>query len=128
MSTKIHAVVDALGNPLRILLTGGNVHDISPAPDLISGLSAEFVLADKAYDAQTFIDVACSQGSQIVIPPRANRREQRDYDHHIYKERHLVECFFAKLKSYRRIATRYEKLSQTFRAAVMIAACLVWLQ
>jgi transposase len=86
------------------------------------------ILADKAYDAQTFIDVACSQGSHIVILPRANRREQRDYDHHIYKERHLLECFFAKLKNYRRIATRYEKLSQTFRAAVMIAACLVWLQ
>ena len=128
MSTKIHAVVDALGNPLRILLTGGNVHDIAPAPSLISGLSAEFVLADKAYDAQRFIDVAYSQGSHIVIPSRANRREQRDYDHHIYKERHLVECFFAKLKNYRRIATRYEKLSQSFRAAVMIAACLIWLQ
>jgi len=128
LTTKIHAVVDALGNPLRILLTGGNVHDISPAPDLISGLSADFVLADKAYDAQAFINLACSQGSHIVIPPKANRREQRDYDHHIYKERHLGECFFAKIKKYRRISTRYEKLSQTFRAAVLIAACLIWLQ
>ena len=128
MTTKIHAVVDALGNPLRILLTGGNVHDISPAPGLITGLSANFILADKAYDAQTFIDLACSQGSHIVIPPKSNRREQRDYDRHIYKERHLVECFFAKLKSYRRISTRYEKLSRTFKAAVMIASCLIWLQ
>lgn len=128
MTTKIHAVVDALGNPLRILLTGGNVHDISPAPRLISGLFADFVLADKAYDAQAFIEAACSQGSHVVIPPRSNRREQRYSDRHIYKERHLIECFFAKLKGFRRIATRYEKLSQTFKAAVMIAACLVWLQ
>lgn len=128
MTTKIHAVVDALGNPLRILLTGGNVHDVLPAAGLITGLSAEFVLADKAYDANAFIDIAFSQGSHVVIPPRTNRRDQRDYDHHIYKERHLVECFFAKLKSFRRISTRYDKLAQTFKAAVMIAACLVWLQ
>lgn len=128
MTTKIHAVVDALGNPLRILLTGGNVHDVLPAAGLITGLSAEFVLADKAYDANAFIDIACSQGSHVVIPPRSNRHDQRDYDRHIYKERHLVECFFAKLKSYRRISTRYDKLSQSFKAAVMIAACLIWLQ
>ncbi|MGV7224212.1 MAG: transposase [Nitrospinales bacterium] len=104
--------VDALGNPLRILLTGGNVYDISPTPSLITGLSANFILAGKAYDAQTFINLACSQGSHIVIPPRSNRREQRDYDRHIYKERHLVECVFAKLKSYRRISIRYQNLHE----------------
>lgn len=128
MTTKIHAVVDALGNPLRICLTGGHVHDILPAYDLISGLSAEYLLADKAYDAEGFIKLAQSQGSVVVMPPKKNRREQWDYDQHIYKERHLVECFFAKLKKYRRIATRYDKLARTFRAVVIIAACLIWLQ
>jgi transposase len=95
---------------------------------LISGLSAGFLLTDKAYDADAFINLALSQGSHVVIPPKSNRRDQRDYDRHIYKERHLVECFFAKLKSFRRISTRYDKLAQSFKAAVMIAACLVWLQ
>jgi transposase len=125
---KIHAIVDALDNPLRICLTGGHVHDISPAYGLISELSAEYLLADKAYDAEEFIAIAHSQGSTVVIPPKSNRLVQRDYDQHIYKERHLVECFFAKLKKYRRIATRYDKLALTFRAVVMIAACLIWLQ
>jgi transposase len=64
----------------------------------------------------------------VIIPPTARRLVQRDYDRHVYKERHLVECFFEKLKEFRRIATRYDKLSITFRAAVMIAACLIWLQ
>jgi transposase len=124
----MHAVVDALGNPLRISLTGGNVNDIIMAPILISGLSANYVLADKAYDSDNFIELIQSQNSQVVIPPKSNRKEKRDCDRHIYKERHLVECFFAKLKKYRRIATRYDKLALTFKAAVMIAACLVWLE
>ncbi len=121
-------MVDALGNPLRICVTGGHVHDITPAYSLITGLSAEYLLADKAYDANGFIKMAQSQGSSVVVPSRKNRKELRDYDQHIYKERHLVECFFAKLKKYRRIATRYDKLAKTFRAVVMIAACLIWLQ
>jgi len=99
-----------------------------PASGLISGLSAAHVLADRAYNADAFITLAQTQGAQVVIPAKVNRREQRNYDHHIYKERHLVECFFAKLKRYRRIATRYEKLAHTFKANVMIAACLAWLQ
>jgi transposase len=111
------------GTLLRILLTGGNVHDILPASGLITGLSASHVLADRAYDADAFIALAQTQGSQVVIPPKVNRREKRYYDRHIYKERHLVECFFAKLKGFRRIATLYEKLAQTFKAAVMIVAC-----
>lgn len=99
-----------------------------PAFRLISGLSADYVLADKAYDAEKFIAQAQSQGAHVVIPPKSNRKDQRYYDRHIYKERHLVECFFAKLKKYRRISTRYEKLALTYRAVVLIAACLAWLQ
>lgn len=128
MTTKIHAAVDALGNPLRINLTGGNIHDIVPANEMIEGLPSEYVLADRAYDCDRFINFAKSQGAQIVIPPRKNRVEQRYYDRDIYKERHLVECFFAKIKRFRRVSTRYEKLEITYRAAVLIAACMVWLQ
>ena len=128
LTSKIHALVDALGNPLRICLTGGNVHDLIPALDLVSNQSADSLLGDKAYDADQFIAKVQSQGIKIVIPPKSNRRKMRDYDRHIYKERHLVECFFAKIKQYRRIATRYEKLALTFRAVVLITACLVWLE
>ena len=74
------------------------------------------------------LEQARQQKMEAVIPSRKCRRHQREYDAHVYKERHLVECFFAKLKSFRRIATRYEKLAATFRANVMLAACLIWLQ
>jgi len=128
LTTKIHAVVDGLGNPLRIGLTGGNIPDITPANDMITGLEADYTIADKAYDANNFIELANSQGSEVVVPPKSNRVIQREFDRHIYKERHLVECFFAKIKAYRRVSTRYEKLAVTYRAVVLIAACLVWLQ
>jgi transposase len=128
LTTKIHAVVDGLGNPIRIHLTGGNVNDIVPAGQLIAGLEAEMTIADKAYDANWFTDLIRKQGSQVVIPPTKNRLDQRGYDKHLYKERHLVECFFAKIKVFRRISTRYDKLAVTFKAAVLIAACMVWLQ
>ncbi len=128
LTTKIHAVVDALGNPLRILLTPGNVNDIVPAANLIKGLSADKLLADRAYDVNQFIELAHNQKMETVIAPTAKRKIQRDYDQHTYKERHLIECFFAKLKTYKRIALRSEKLSITFKASVMIASCLIWLQ
>ena len=99
MTTKIHAVVDALGNPIRINLSAGTVHDIVPANDMITGIHSSNILADRAYDCDRFINLAKSQGSAIVIPPRSNRVDQRDYDRHIYKERHLVECFLQKPKN-----------------------------
>jgi len=121
-------VVNALGNPLRIHLTAGNVNDIIPACGLIEDLLADKLLADRAYDANTLLSLAKPQSHEVVIPPVSGRLIQREYDAHTYKERHLVECFFAKLKSFRRIATRYEKLAITFKAAVMLASCLIWLQ
>ena len=115
-------MVDALGNPLRIHITAGNVNDIVPACDLIEGLLAEKLLADRAYDANKLLALAERQN------PMPGRLIQREYDSHVYKERHLVECFFAKLKSFRRVATRYDKLAITFKASVMLASCLIWLQ
>jgi transposase len=117
-----------LGNPLRILLTPGNVHDIVPATALIEGLLGDKLLADRAYDANKLIELAKKQHMEVVIPPTAQRLEQRYYDRHAYKERRLVECFFEKLKEFRRVGTRYDKLSSAFKASVMIAACLIWLQ
>ncbi len=128
LTTKIHAVVDGLGNPLRIKLTGGNVHDMVPSYELISGIETDQFLADRAYDADKLIELAESEGCKVIIPSKVNRKVQREIDKHIYKERHLVECFFAKIKSYRRVSTRYEKLASSYNAMVLIASCLVWLQ
>lgn len=99
-----------------------------PACKLISGLTAKYVLADKAYDADDLIELIKASDSKVVIPPKSNRLEQREYDRHSYKERHLIECFFAKIKSFRMVATRYEKMAVIFKAFVLIASCLVWLQ
>ena len=112
---------------MKIKLTGGEVHDIVPAPEMIADIQADFILTDKAYDSDKFISLVESQGAQIVCPPKRNRKNQRTYDRHLYKERHLVECFFAKIKKYRRVATRYEKLARNYKAAVLIAACMIWL-
>ena len=128
MTTNIHAVVDGLNKLIRLKLTGGNTHDIVPACELIEGLKADKVLADKAYDADRFIALAREQGSEVAAPPTATLKEKREIDHHTCKERRLVECFFAKIKAFRRVSTRYEKLAFIFRAVVLIAACLVWMR
>lgn len=104
------------------------MNDIVPACDLIEGLLADKLLADRAYDANKLLALAERQNHEVVIPLVLGRLVQREYDIHAYKERHLVECFFAKLKSFRRVATRYDKLAITFKTTVMLAACLVWLQ
>lgn len=128
MTTKIHAVVDALGNPIRLLLTGGQTHDSVPVRELLSGIIAKYILADKAYDKDSLIIDVENAGATAVIPPRRNRLVQRAYDKHLYKERHLIECFFCKLKEFRRVASRYEKLGSTFLAMVTIASCLIWMR
>lgn len=125
LTTKIHAVVDGLSNPLRIHLTAGNVNDIVSACGLIEDLLANKLLADRAYDANKLLALTEHQNYTVVIPPMPGRLVQREYDTHTYKERHLIECFFAKLKSFRRVATRYDKLAITFKTAVMLAACLI---
>ena len=128
LSTKIHAVCDALGNPVAIHLTQGQAHDLEGADALINEISAEALLADKAYDAQErVIDRLKLKGCQIVIPPKISRIEKRSYDKELYKARHLIENFFAKLKQYRAVATRYDKTSTNFLGAVHLVCALVWL-
>ena len=127
-STKIHVNVDALGNPLRFLLTGGQRHDITQAEDLIAGYEFERVIADRAYDSDDLLRRIAEQEAEAVIPPRKNRKEQRDYDKHLYKERHLVECFFNKIKHYRRLFSRFEKLDKRYLVFLSFVGALIWLR
>ena len=127
-STKIHIVVDGLGNPLRFLLTGGQCHDITQVCDLIDGFAPDYLIADRGYDADAFLEFLANQGTEAVIPSRKNRKTAREYDQHLYKERHLVECFINKIKYYRRIFSRFDKLASRFLGFVSLAASLIWLR
>ena len=127
-STKIHILVDALGNPLRLLLTAGQRHDLTQAEGLINAFRFEHVIADKGYDADVFRQTIADQGALAVIPARKNRIEPPNYDAHLYKERHLVECFINKIKWFRRIFTRYDKLARRYTAFLHFASTLIWLR
>jgi transposase len=128
LSTKIHAVVDALGNPIDFHLTPGQASDLEGADVLLPLLEADTVLADKGYDADDrVLQVLQKAGKTAVIPPKANRKVQREYDKHLYKARHLVENFFANLKQFRAIATRYDKTARNFLGAIYFAASIIWL-
>jgi transposase len=120
-------VVDALGSPLRFRLTGGQVADIKEAQALIEGFQTQAVIGDKGYDADAFVACIEASGAEAVIPPRKHRTQQRSYDHDLYKERNLVECFFSRLKQFRRIATRYEKLARNFSSMVSLVFTYIWL-
>lgn len=128
MSTKIHALVDALGNPLELLLTPGQAHDLQGADGLLPQMAADTVLADKAFDADERVLVPLTAaGKTAVIPPKSTRKIKRDYDKELYKSRHLIENFYCKLKQYRAIATRYDKTARNFLAAIQLAAAIIWL-
>jgi transposase len=128
LSTKIHALVDALGNPLGFHLTGGEAHDLVGADHLLAEMQADTLIADKAFDAdKRVIEPLSAAGKTAVIPPRSNRRSPRSFDRDLYKARHLIENFFAKLKQFRAIATRYDKTVRNFLAAVHLAASAIWL-
>jgi transposase len=128
LSTKIHAVVDALGNPLDFLLTPGQACDLEGTDAFLPTLTAGSLLADKAYDAdERVLKALAAKGIEAVIPPKSNRKQQRDFDKDLYKARHLVENFFLKLKQFRAIATRYDKTARNFLGAVFLAGAYVWL-
>lgn len=127
-STKVHIAVDSLGNPLRFILTGGNSHDAPQAEKLIEGFEANALIADKGYDSANLIKEVEANGIQAVIPPRKNRIEQREYDKHLYKERHLVECFIGKIKHYRRVFSRFDKLSKNYLGFLSFVSALIWLK
>src|SRR5690606_35732394 len=125
--TKLHAVVDALGLPVRFEIGPGQQNDMAPAGDLIAGLACGKVLADRAYDGDSLHDRILDEGGEPVIPPRRHRKYQHRYDKLAYRQRWSVESFFAKLKQWRRIATRYDKLAANFIGFVKIASIMMWL-
>lgn len=127
MTTKLHVAVDALGNPLRVILSAGQIADIDQAHALIKDQPAGFIVADKGYDSDTFVSRIAAQGSQAVIPPRSNRLNPRSFDPHLYQDRNLIERFFSRIKQFRRIATRYDKLAKSFLSFVHLACAFVWL-
>ena len=128
MSTKIHAMVDALGNPLAFFLAAGQAHDLQGADMLLPQMQADTLLADKAFDAdERVIEPLLAAGKKFVIPPKSNRKVQRLYDKELYKARHLMENFYCKLKQYRAIATRYDKTARNFLGAIHLAAAVIWL-
>jgi len=119
-----------LGNPTGFHLTPGPAHDLHGADALLPGLleTIHALLADKAFDAnERVLDLLKQAGIEGVIPPKSNRTAQREYDEELYKARHLIENFFAKLKQYRAIATRYDKTVRNFLGAIHLAASVIWL-
>lgn len=130
MSPKIHTTCDALGNPTGFHLTPGHTADLAGAEALLPNLLKHIhaLLADKAYDAQERVIARLEQAEvTVVIPPKANRLQPRTYDKHPYKARHLIENFFAKLKQYRALATRYDKRAVSFLGAIYLAASVILL-
>jgi len=121
-------IVDALGNPLALSLTGGQVHDIKQAESLLALVKPEALLGDKGYDADSFIGSLTARAIKSVIPPKSNRKIKRDCDFALYRERNLVERFFCIIKHFRGIATRYEKTAQNFLAGLHLVCALVWLK
>jgi transposase len=113
---------------LRFLLTPGQAHDLDGADALLPHLTAELLIADKAFDAdQRVREPLAAAGKAAVIPPKPNRRTPPDFDRELYKARHLIENFFCKLKQFRAIATRYDKTARNFLAAIHLAAATIWL-
>ena len=127
MTTKVHALVDALGNPCSLMLTPGQDHDLTCAQPLLENADPGALIGDKAYDADSLIDALNQRAINPVIPPKANRKVKRDCDFELYCERNLVERFFNKIKHYRAIATRYDKLARNFLAAVQLVATIILL-
>ena len=129
-NTKIHTLVDGLGNPLAFMLSSGADHDSTHAVPLLQQINIEGsnILGDKAYGAKAIREYITSQDALYTIPPRESCDTPWPVDWYTYKERHLIECFFQKLKWFRRIFTRYDKLDSSFLAFVYIGAISILLK
>lgn len=119
---------DGLGNPLELALTGGQQHDVTQAPALLVGKQPQRVIADRGYDADSLIELIEQQGAKAEIPSRQHRKSPRDYDRHYYKERHLIECLFSKIKQYRRVFSRFDKLARNYWSFLCFVCALLWLR
>jgi len=130
LSTKIHLACDALGYPLGFILTGANVSDFDQCKPLLKAhlKPSAFALMDKGYDSDAIRAYVNQLGGVAVIASHPNRSIKPLFDEHLYRERHRIENLFARLKAFRRIATRYEKLHSTFAAMVSLSCLLIWLK
>lgn len=126
-STKVHATTDSLGCPTHFILSGGNASDYSYALPLLKGQDAEYVIADKGYDSDEIIDEIEEMEAGAVIPPRSHRNNPREYDRYLYKERNAIERMFCRLKQFRRIASRYDKLATSYLSFLYVASISIWL-
>lgn len=126
--TKLHLAVDALGNPITLHLSPGQDADVTHAEALLGDQEPEAVLADKGYDSDALAAKIEACGAEVVIPPRGNRKEPREYDRELYKERNKVERCVNLFKQFRRVATRYEKTARNFLGMVFLAAIGIWLR
>ena len=127
-STKIHAKVDTLGNPLRFLVTAGQNSDFTKASELIKGATDSYIIGDRGYDSDEVRAQVYAQKCIPVIPGKSNRKVAIQYDKHIYKERYVVECFFSKLKQFRRIFSRFDKSLRNFGAFLSFVGAILWLR
>jgi transposase len=126
-TTKIHALTDVEGRPYVFLLTPGNIADISVAPLLVAAMpESDNLIADKAYDANSLRRLLSKRGTLAVIPSTASRKIPFPFDKDAYRDRNVIERMFCRLKDFRRIATRYDKLARNFLSALALVASILW--
>ena len=126
LSTKVHMVTDAQGQPIRFILTGGQEADGPQAIPLLTGIETEAVIADKGYESNGILAFIQEQAAEAVIPPKSNRKEPWDYDRALYRERNLIEQAFNKLKQWRRLATKSDRKSLYFLSVLHLVAAITW--
>ena len=122
----MHAACNQEGKPLRLFITKGQRSDYTQALNLVAGKSMKVLIADKGYDANYMLQAGEKVGAKVVIPPRKHRKIQREYDKELYKKRNIIERMFNKMKHFRRVATRYDKLDLSYLAFVFIVALSLW--
>ena len=129
LTTKIHAVVDANGNPFHLKLTEGQAHDGRSADDMLGSVGkGQTLLADRAYDSDALRNTLAERGAKANIKPMPNRVNIPKFNKKLYRKRNLVERFFNKLKHFRAIATRYEKHDANYLALVKLASVRIWMR
>lgn len=127
LTSKIHMMCDGLGRPIKFIVTAGQQNDCVQAIPLLKNSVADYVLGDRGYDSDEIIDYIKQMKAVAVIPPRKNRLIQRDYDKNLYKKRNLIERLFGRLKQFRRLANRFEKLKKNFESLIYLACAYLWL-
>ena len=129
LTTKIHALVDKKGRPIKLKLTAGQDADITSAPEMIADLlEGALLLADKGHDSNALREMVADRKAWANIPPKSNRKDPICFSKHLYRARNRVERFFNKIRHYRRIATRYDKTAENFLAALKLTAVRIWLR